>query len=359
MQEHRKHWWRCNGPCRSRPPYFGFVKRAMNRPPHPRDTWWPDHQRSCGGVYTKVKEPEGYGAKTGKRKKEHDEAADGSASHQPSKKVLTLDQLWKKTDAKSRNIEASTDDSVTKLKTTDSGSLFPGCGHLLGSSTSSSTTAAAASNSIGMAERILSRPGGTGANWKLDTNSKQSKTGVAGIRNQQAKGSDSSSSSNSSSSLISGAQSRNAGVSSHEHVRKPVFPATGTGALLSQRKENGTMHHHSHKDKNTTQGILSSNRSLFEQIKLPPNDSANSDRIAASKQIQVHVIEDDDDWDTPLSGIRPPNRESLLATGNTGNISATEATGGAPAANLVPCPVCNTMVPAVGINGHLDVCLVE
>ena len=35
----------------------------MNRAPSPRDTWWADHQRTCGGTYTKIKEPENYGAK--------------------------------------------------------------------------------------------------------------------------------------------------------------------------------------------------------------------------------------------------------------------------------------------------------
>ena len=27
----RTHWWQCDGPCRSRKPFFGLVKRAMNR----------------------------------------------------------------------------------------------------------------------------------------------------------------------------------------------------------------------------------------------------------------------------------------------------------------------------------------
>lgn len=43
----------------------------MNRAPSPRDTWWADHQRTCGGTYTKIKEPENYGAKkTSKSKQE-------------------------------------------------------------------------------------------------------------------------------------------------------------------------------------------------------------------------------------------------------------------------------------------------
>uniref|UniRef100_A0A8D2ZR76 DNA-dependent metalloprotease SPRTN n=1 Tax=Scophthalmus maximus TaxID=52904 RepID=A0A8D2ZR76_SCOMX len=65
---YRQHWWRCDGPCQSRKPYFGYVKRAMNRAPSSQDPWWGDHQRTCGGTYTKVKEPEGYGKKKGGKK---------------------------------------------------------------------------------------------------------------------------------------------------------------------------------------------------------------------------------------------------------------------------------------------------
>ncbi|CAH8482758.1 unnamed protein product [Heterobilharzia americana] len=47
VDTYRTHWWRCTGPCRDRPPYFGYVKRAMNRVPGPRDTWWGQHQATC------------------------------------------------------------------------------------------------------------------------------------------------------------------------------------------------------------------------------------------------------------------------------------------------------------------------
>ncbi|KAI2651736.1 DNA-dependent metalloprotease SPRTN [Labeo rohita] len=68
---YRQHWWRCNGPCQNRKPFFGYVKRAMNRPPSARDPWWAEHQMTCGGTYTKIKEPENYG-KTGKGDKKKD-----------------------------------------------------------------------------------------------------------------------------------------------------------------------------------------------------------------------------------------------------------------------------------------------
>nr|CCA19563.1 conserved hypothetical protein [Albugo laibachii Nc14] len=60
VDAYRLHWWQCDGICRTKKPYFGLVKRAMNRPPSKRDTWWAEHQRSCGGTFTKIKEPEDY-----------------------------------------------------------------------------------------------------------------------------------------------------------------------------------------------------------------------------------------------------------------------------------------------------------
>ncbi|KAM9338975.1 DNA-dependent metalloprotease SPRTN [Symphorus nematophorus] len=75
---YRQHWWRCDGPCQNRKPYFGYVKRAMNRAPSSLDPWWEDHRRTCGGTYTKVKEPEGYGKKGKKDGKTSEKKAPGN-----------------------------------------------------------------------------------------------------------------------------------------------------------------------------------------------------------------------------------------------------------------------------------------
>nr|CAD7452844.1 unnamed protein product [Timema tahoe] len=61
-----QHWWRCNGPCQKRPPFFGMVRRATNRAPGPNDFWWAGHMGNCGGSYIKVKEPEGFQTKKSK-----------------------------------------------------------------------------------------------------------------------------------------------------------------------------------------------------------------------------------------------------------------------------------------------------
>uniref|UniRef100_A0A1B6DH22 Protein with SprT-like domain at the N terminus n=1 Tax=Clastoptera arizonana TaxID=38151 RepID=A0A1B6DH22_9HEMI len=60
VELYKQHWWRCNGICQQRKPYYGFVKRSMNRKPGPNDIWWTEHQATCGGTFIKVKEPEGF-----------------------------------------------------------------------------------------------------------------------------------------------------------------------------------------------------------------------------------------------------------------------------------------------------------
>ncbi|XP_057591482.1 DNA-dependent metalloprotease SPRTN isoform X1 [Hippopotamus amphibius kiboko] len=67
VDEYRQHWWRCTGPCQHRKPYYGYVKRATNRAPSAHDYWWAEHQKTCGGTYVKIKEPENY-SKRGKGK---------------------------------------------------------------------------------------------------------------------------------------------------------------------------------------------------------------------------------------------------------------------------------------------------
>ena len=51
----------------------------MNRAPSPRDTWWADHERTCGGKYTKIKEPENYGAKKSSKSKQGKSDAEAAA----------------------------------------------------------------------------------------------------------------------------------------------------------------------------------------------------------------------------------------------------------------------------------------
>ena len=58
VDQMRVHIWKCDGKCVENAPYFGMVKRAMNRAPGPTDNWWGKHQRECGGKFIKIDGPE-------------------------------------------------------------------------------------------------------------------------------------------------------------------------------------------------------------------------------------------------------------------------------------------------------------
>jgi hypothetical protein len=57
VDSYRTHVWLCDGPCKEQPPFFGLVKRTMNRAPGKSDTWWKKHEEECRGIYTKIMEP--------------------------------------------------------------------------------------------------------------------------------------------------------------------------------------------------------------------------------------------------------------------------------------------------------------
>ena len=126
VNECRQHWWKCNGPCQHKPPYYGVVKRAMNRPPSNKDSWWSKHQETCGGTYTKIKEPDDF-KKKGKTK--------GEGSQTPQGKNTDIKKLLEK---KSNNTDSSgkksnnTDSSTLKRSFQETEAGFSGSGHILG-----------------------------------------------------------------------------------------------------------------------------------------------------------------------------------------------------------------------------------
>lgn len=83
VDTYRQHWWQCDGPCKNRRPYFGFVKRAMNRAPGPNDKWWDEHKKTCNGVFTKIRGPE-IQSNTQKRKLNNEVSSPGTWNTQPS-----------------------------------------------------------------------------------------------------------------------------------------------------------------------------------------------------------------------------------------------------------------------------------
>lgn len=95
MKLYQQHWWQCDGPCKFWKPYNGLVKRSINRPPGPNDNWWGQHQRECGGIFHKIKEP----APKGKYKKEKEKFKNP---------VADIKQFLKKTSGVKKKNETST-----------------------------------------------------------------------------------------------------------------------------------------------------------------------------------------------------------------------------------------------------------
>ncbi|ORE12881.1 hypothetical protein BCV71DRAFT_268794 [Rhizopus microsporus] len=55
---YQTHVWQCDGPCQMKSPYFGIIRRSINRPPQPAGAWYSEHQRACGGNFIKIAEPD-------------------------------------------------------------------------------------------------------------------------------------------------------------------------------------------------------------------------------------------------------------------------------------------------------------
>uniref|UniRef100_A0A914Z166 SprT-like domain-containing protein n=1 Tax=Panagrolaimus superbus TaxID=310955 RepID=A0A914Z166_9BILA len=144
---YKQHWWRCQGRCQSMAPYYGWVKRTMNRAPSKNDTWWNQHEQNCGGKYIKVKEPE---PKPNSRKRKADEPGtskidsifsgkgyrlgDGTEEVKTEKENKKVAKVKKPTTPKSKNTKGKTD----KPGTSKIDSFFTGKGYRLGDGTDAS-----------------------------------------------------------------------------------------------------------------------------------------------------------------------------------------------------------------------------
>ncbi|GBO98708.1 SprT-like domain-containing protein Spartan [Eumeta japonica] len=103
---YQTHWWRCNGPCQHRSPYFGIIRRSANRAPGPQDFWWKQHLRTCGGTFVKIKEPVKKDSKKGKPSTSH---SDITKFFKNSTNVKTLNDTshMKNTPLKNNTIKKS------------------------------------------------------------------------------------------------------------------------------------------------------------------------------------------------------------------------------------------------------------
>ena len=99
----RKHVWKCDGPCKDKAPFFGYVRRAMNRPPGPKDFWHERHQKECGGTWTKVDGPE---FSEEAKKKEAEKEQKRRKRKQPENFGKTLEEYLKKSNSENEDEES-------------------------------------------------------------------------------------------------------------------------------------------------------------------------------------------------------------------------------------------------------------
>merc|ERR1712071_184504 len=116
----RQHIWQCNGPCRTRHPFYGKCARSMNRPPGKNDKWYSAHQQSCGGTWTKISEPPPkQKPKKQSEKKPKPEKKESSKSSKPppkaeKKPLNTIDNYFKKSPPKAEKKPLNTIDNYFK-----------------------------------------------------------------------------------------------------------------------------------------------------------------------------------------------------------------------------------------------------
>ncbi|KAF2661356.1 hypothetical protein K491DRAFT_774037 [Lophiostoma macrostomum CBS 122681] len=112
VDSYRTHVWQCDGPCRQQPPFFGVVKRSMNRAPGKGDYWWAKHEAECGGTYTKIQEPE-------LTKKQRDAL---SKKERAGRQKNKLDSWVKVQDKPTAQLEGGTSDQPIDLDNEDQAS---------------------------------------------------------------------------------------------------------------------------------------------------------------------------------------------------------------------------------------------
>ena len=85
----RQHVWRCTGTCSKLAPFYGYVKRSMNRAPGKNDTWWSQHESKCAGSFVKISEPEVFKQKQEDKKAKKEAKENKLSQHQQTPAAST------------------------------------------------------------------------------------------------------------------------------------------------------------------------------------------------------------------------------------------------------------------------------
>ncbi|XP_028745653.1 sprT-like domain-containing protein Spartan isoform X1 [Peromyscus leucopus] len=325
VDEYRRHWWRCNGPCQHKQPYYGYVKRATNRAPSAHDYWWADHQKTCGGTYIKIKEPENYSKKgRGKTK----------PGKQPASAVETKDK-------------PSRGETQPLIP-------FSGKGYVLGDTNTCSSPGKLNNSYMVNEARGLSSQDHSASALRLNSNT-EVKCEQNGFPSKKTH-------------LVSPIP-----TTSHQSVLSSFFPRVSVANQKAFRNVNG-----SPVKSGTIEDGTKQSASSGSQRKVPPSRASlrNASKVMASATVTSSSISQEESGSEDQFPNKRPRLEDRIAPdtitkeqtqsggGDLQNSSQPTATSTVQNSSsscsqrrLVNCPVCQSVVLESHINEHLDRCL--
>ncbi|KAJ8678803.1 hypothetical protein QAD02_014590 [Eretmocerus hayati] len=292
---YQQHWWKCNGPCQKRPPYFGMVRRAMNRAPGPNDFWWKEHQLTCGGQYIKIKEP----VKPESKKKKSDNKAQASGKSPVDAPAKNSILNWM-----TKNNSTSTAPSTSSGEILKTPKINP-------SNTKRIAVPTLQTNIKGSFNGLVNKNSRSVNNPMTHQEDVHTQSRVSGMNNLKKLGN--------STNNVHGWGTGGPGSGSKSNELHSIIKSKKTSPSLSF---SGTLG-----------GSKSGKSKLLDQFYTPAEKNKS-----LTSQVQ------NDDKTSENQAVRVSNIDQRLEDGVTA---------------LVICPCCNSSIEETKINQHLDVCLQE
>ncbi|XP_011870468.1 PREDICTED: sprT-like domain-containing protein Spartan [Vollenhovia emeryi] len=338
---YKQHWWKCNGPCQNKPPYFGTVRRSMNRPPGPSDFWWSRHQQNCNGQFIKIKEPENFKSRSKQNNKSKSTSKDNKPNRSITNWITKTIPVMDAVASTSSKVLANNMSNIPPEAKIDR----PSTSKDNGDTNSSQETKKLGSSSNNVHGWGISGPSGNAKMNNAKTVSKNATFSCSGVLGGSTSGR---------SNLLTKFQQTNDDKSRQgELVQKNSSSESSSGQEPannpSQPRNNSapcplcnitvtTRNIYSHIDSCL---IHNSNTSLVDEINNNINNNNNSEELMLPIRTFSRSIEEDN-----VDAYTSSNKRFKSDTSNE-------------TVNYATCPVCDKRLPATDIHQHVDECLLE
>lgn len=332
VQSYRIHKWRCDGDCRLRWPYYGYVRRAVNRAPSPRDLWWSQHERHCGGSFHKVAGPE---PGKGKRK-----GAASLAGQKATKKGKVAESADIRSLLVPRNHIVATAPPAGPSGRGPKEQVADGSNRV---QNSPGTATRLPSNVHTMTQPTPQAPP------RMATFSGSGHTlGGSALRSRLVEESGAGPSS---------APGTSASSSGTVGVRKgnPLPAASGTAAVVPGRsvETDWTRTGARPKSQKPSRSVQQTLTDLVGQMAPPATRVGRANGAAAKMKLLRELLDSDSDDDCVIVSAT----SFLGTTVHSGDASHSDQPSSSHSPMLVQCPICECFIEEKFINAHLDACL--